>query len=209
MSDPLNPPPHETINQSRILWGAVVFEGGLGALALTLGWIFDYPPLKRAHAGADRWPDLLVGLAAIVPLALAFFLVAKAPGRSFQILRERLESVILPMFRGLSLSDLFLISCLAGIGEELLFRGFLQPALEANFGLVAALVASNVLFGLAHWITRTYAVIAALMGTVLGLSMVYTDNLLAPIVAHALYDFFALWYYLRVLHPGGRAPRPD
>jgi uncharacterized protein len=48
-----------------------------------------------------------------------------------------------------------------------------------------------------HWITRTYALLAALVGLYLGGLWLWTGNLLVPIVAHALYDFVALIWILR------------
>jgi membrane protease YdiL (CAAX protease family) len=79
--------------------------------------------------------------------------------------------------------DLLLIAAVAGIGEEVLFRGVLQP--------LAGPVWSNVLFGLVHFITPTYALLAGLLGGYLGVLLMTTDNLLAPIIAHGLYDFLA------------------
>ncbi|HEV3237849.1 MAG TPA: CPBP family intramembrane glutamic endopeptidase, partial [Gemmataceae bacterium] len=84
-----------------------------------------------------------------------------------------------------------------GIGEEMLFRGFTQAALATWLGIWWALVLASVLFGLLHAITLTYAVLASLAGAYLGLVWIATDNLLAVIVAHALYDFVALTYLLR------------
>ena len=67
--------------------------------------------------------------------------------------------------------------------EELLFRGVLHP--------LAGPFWSNVLFGLAHFITPTYAVLAGLLGAYLGGLLELSENLLAPIITHGLYDFLA------------------
>ena len=53
------------------------------------------------------------------------------------------------------------------------------------------------LFGLMHFITPTYAVLATLMGAYLGLVWQWTGNLLAVVLMHALYDFLVLLYLLR------------
>ena len=53
----------------------------------------------------------------------------------------------------------------------------------------------SLLFGLAHAMTTSYFVIASLVGAYLGwLAMTYAD-LIAPIIAHALYDFVAILYF--------------
>ncbi|MBM4076959.1 MAG: CPBP family intramembrane metalloprotease, partial [Planctomycetes bacterium] len=48
-------------------------------------------------------------------------------------------------------------------------------------------------FGLAHSITPLYALLASLLGLYLGIIFIAlgTENLIAPIVAHSLYDFVA------------------
>ena len=56
------------------------------------------------------------------------------------------------------------------------------------------MIVLSLLFGLAHALTRTYAVLATLVGFYLGFLFWLTGNLLAPILAHAVYDFVALVY---------------
>jgi membrane protease YdiL (CAAX protease family) len=50
---------------------------------------------------------------------------------------------------------------------------------------------SNVIFGLAHFVTPTYALLAGILGGYLGWLFTVSGNLLAPIIAHGLYDFLA------------------
>jgi membrane protease YdiL (CAAX protease family) len=107
---------------------------------------------------------------------------------------------------GLHLADasaggIVLLAALAGLGEELLFRGVVQEWLAARYGLLLGVVGASVLFGLGHWLSASYAVLAALIGAWLGLVFVLSGNLLAPIVAHAAYDVVALAVLAR------RAPR--
>jgi len=87
------------------------------------------------------------------------------------------------------------LAIMAGIGEELLFRGVLQGGLENPLGTWWALLIASLLFGLAHALTPAYFVLATLMGVYLGLIYVWTSNLLIVIVIHALYDWLALLYY--------------
>jgi len=61
-----------------------------------------------------------------------------------------------------------------------------------------ALVLASVLFGAAHLITWTSAIIAALIAAYLVLLWIWTGNLLTPMITHAVYDFAALVYFLRV-----------
>ncbi len=76
------------------------------------------------------------------------------------------------------------ISIAAGVGEEILFRGVLQPRL--------GLVFTSVLFGILHPFTLVYAVLAGFLGAYLGWLQLKTGNLAVPVVVHALYDLAAL-----------------
>ena len=83
---------------------------------------------------------------------------------------------------------MLLLAGAAGVGEEALFRGVLQPAL-GPYGLWI----SSLLFGVLHALTYTYFLLAALLGLYLGWLFERTDNLLVPVIVHALYDAVALW----------------
>src|SRR6266567_3525912 len=62
--------------------------------------------------------------------------------------------------------------------------GKIKKFFDEQFRLVLA----SVLFGVAHAITLTYALLAAAMGAWLGWLWLWCDNLLPAILAHALYD---------------------
>ena len=72
------------------------------------------------------------------------------------------------MLASRSAIELALLAMLAGAAEEIVFRGVLQAWLmESDTSGVALLVASAV-FGLAHFMTRVYALLAAMAGLYLG-----------------------------------------
>lgn len=197
-SDHAPPPP----DQGSMLRMAVFVEGGMGLVAIALGMLFGYNPLTMIHVEPERWKDAL-GLLTLLPMLVGFFLVARLS--FFDDLRKRMDELILPIFKGLYLSDLFWLSILAGVGEELLFRGFLHLWMLDWLGLYGAVMVTSVVFGLLHWITPAYGILAGIMGLLMSASLIYTDNLLVPILIHGIYDFFALWYYLRVVHRAGPA----
>ena len=74
----------------------------------------------------------------------------------------------------------------------------LQPALATHVPLACAVVVIGLAFGAVHWLTPTYALLAGLVGVYLGALYAVSGNLLAPITAHALYDFVALVLLTRV-----------
>ena len=128
-----------------------------------------------------------------------------AYGRSVPLagIKRFSEEVIRPVLAPCTLLDLIGISVLAGLGEEMLFRGVLQPAFAPWLGPWGALAAASALFGLLHAVSVTYAILAALMGAYLGALWMYGGNLLAPVIVHGLYDLVALLYLLR--GPGSTA----
>ena len=98
------------------------------------------------------------------------------------------------MFARASVLALLIIALLAGLGEELLFRGVIQPVLLELSGTAIALIVTSLIFGLLHLITPTYAFLAAAFGLYLGSLMLITGDILVPIVAHAVYDVVALGF---------------
>jgi membrane protease YdiL (CAAX protease family) len=173
---------------------AVVVEGGLILLACGLGWLFDEPPLK--HFTWDP-QSALTGLVATGPMLLLFLAMIRWPIGPLSRIKHFSEQVIRPLLAPCTVLDLLGIAVLAGLGEEMLFRAVLQGAF-ARWGHVwLALAVASALFGLMHAVTTAYAVLATLMGAYLGWLYLYADNLLAPALSHALYDFVALLYLLR------------
>ena len=102
--------------------------------------------------------------------------------------------------------ELAVIAALAGIGEEMLFRGVIQAVVAQQIGgprgMWWGLLVAAALFGLLHPVTPTYAVLAALIGLYLGWLWLAWGNLLLPIITHGSYDFLALWYLLRARNQG-------
>ena len=122
--------------------------------------------------------------------------------------RKAIDARVTPLFANCTLLDMVLISVLAGLGEEVLFRGFMQTTLAGVIGLWAAVVLTGIVFGLAHFITITYAVYATVIGVYLGLLLITFDNLLVPVLAHGVYDFLALGYLVYLRPPAPDVPPP-
>ena len=182
---------------------AAGFEGGLAIFAVALGWLLGLEPLDSFQWDAVA---VAIGLTATLPLLLLLWLCLKCPLRPCRALVELFEEWFLPLFRQCSVLELLVISALAGLGEEMLFRGIVQAGLAQWIGgapgLWIALVGTAVLFGVLHAITPTYAVFAGLVGLYLGWLWIVTDNLLVPITIHAVYDFTALLCLVRLRKPG-------
>ncbi|NOT85960.1 MAG: CPBP family intramembrane metalloprotease [Methylococcaceae bacterium] len=179
-----------TARKDGFLKSACTFEASLVAIAIILGWIADIDPFASLSFSE---PALLYGVLGTVPLILIFLALQQAPIKALKVIQQLLMDTLVNRLIGLHWTDLLILSAIAGIAEEILFRGVLQPWLEMAWGLQAGLWFSSIIFGLVHAITPVYAVLAALVSVYLGLSLDYGEsrNLLTPIVIHGLYDFLA------------------
>jgi membrane protease YdiL (CAAX protease family) len=177
---------------------AVVVEGGLTLIGLLLAGLFGVSLRELVpEAGEPLAWALARGVAVTVPMVAVFFLLVHLPWRSLRQLRHQVESLIDEMFPTASIPQLALVAVLAGIGEELLFRGVLQTLLVNWTTPAMGLVVAGLLFGLAHALSKLYFVLATLIGVSFGWMVLHYHDLVAPMVAHSLYDFVALSYLAR------------
>lgn len=88
---------------------------------------------------------------------------------------------------------LLLLTLSAAVGEELLFRGAMLPALRERHGAALAVAASSVAFGLLHapWSRRMlpWTAMATAMGVVFAALYLATGEVLAPVMAHAVVNY--------------------
>lgn len=179
-------------------------QGGIILFAAILALIFDLSPWARIKftTSAAAW-----SLLATLPLLGLLLSLSILRLRWIETISELLEQVLVPLFRNAPAGSVLLVSVLAGVGEELLFRGVVQDGLAGVIGLVPALLLSSVIFGLVHAVTPAYLVLATIMGIYLGLVYHHSGNLLVAMVVHALYDWVAIHYYLR--RTRHKIPAPD
>jgi hypothetical protein len=177
-------------DRAAFLKVATYFEASLVLAAYLIGWPAGLDPLADLRLGLA---PLLWGVAGTVPLCLLFLLSYRLPAESLRAIRRFLVDRLGPLLDACRWTELLYLSLLAGVTEEVLFRGMLQPLAESRWGWAAGITASNLLFALAHCITPLYAVLAGLTGFYLGLALDFGGerNLLTPIVIHTLYDFIA------------------
>ena len=199
---------------------AAIFEGALAVVAVGLGWLLNQPPLETF-----RWKPvgLVLGpLLALPPLAIMLVGVRGAFW-PFSAIRRVVDEMLVPLFRRLNIGEMAAISLLAGLGEEMLFRGVFQASIarwiggngpgvpwhaDAASGWIALGIVA-VLFGAAHSVNLGYALLAGVIGLYLGWIWMLSDNLMVPMAAHAVYDFFALVYLVKIRAFAGRADGAD
>ncbi|MEE4637505.1 MAG: CPBP family intramembrane glutamic endopeptidase [Wenzhouxiangella sp.] len=166
---------------------------GIVLLALVLGMIFRI----------DLLADLEISLAALnlsgagtATLLLGVWTLNTRRWGWVVELKTFMRETLVPLFRHAPPGTLFLVALLAGVGEELLFRGVIQGGLDGVLGPWPALVLASILFGAMHALSKAYFVLATVMGFYMGLIYLWTGNLLIPILIHFLYDWIVLRYYV-------------
>lgn len=186
------------MSRRRSLAVALAFEGGLLVVAFALGWVTGVPPFRRlAFSGSGVAAGVLAGVGLLAGLTLA----TRSSWPPLARLEEIVREFVALFFARATLVDLAVVSALAGVAEEALFRGVVQESLSGAVGTVPAVGLAAVLFGLAHYITPTYAIVATGIGALLGALLVATGDLAAPMIAHGLYDFLALAWLVRTTEP--------
>ena len=167
--------------------------------AFLWGWLFHRPALLEFHWSLTA---ALIGIVAAIPPFVLFLWTLNSRLQLWSRHKQSMESLLRPLFGSWSALQLLVKSVIAGISEEAFFRGAIQGSLADRVNVILAVVLASLLFGAFHLITWTYAVIAAFIGAYLGLLWILTGNLMTPMVTHAVYDFAALVYFLRVYRSG-------
>lgn len=176
---------------------ACFFEASLVLVAVFLGWIAGIDPFENLYFSETA---IAYGMIGTAPLFLMFLALEQMHGESIVKIRKLLLQTLGPGLHRYHWTDLFMLAAIAGVSEELLFRGVIQPWMESSWGMMAGLIGSNMIFGLVHAVTPLYAVLAAFVGIYLGLSLDFGGerNLLTPVIIHGLYDFLAFVTLMRV-----------
>lgn len=104
------------------------------------------------------------------------------------------------LFKDFSWLSIIVISIMAGIGEELLIRGVLQNTLVAYLGPWLGIVLASLVFGLMHYLSKTYVIVTFVLGLAFGLVYHLTDSLALVMFAHAVYDVFAFAVIVKYPH---------
>lgn len=128
-------------------------------------------------------------------IGIGITLMSELAYRIWKPYRESADTYLAMVLRPLKMPDLVWLGVLPGMSEELLFRGVMLPAIGMNgFGILI----SSLCFGVLHFFGARhlpYVVWATLIGVILAICTLYTQNLLVPIVAHVTTNILSsyLW----------------
>ncbi len=169
---------------------------GLGImLSVFFGdWLGDWTPAGKL--GALVWPAGVALGAAIYALS---YLLSTSPRLLTASMKELLQTLH-NLFQNLTWPQIVILSLLAGIGEELLIRGVLQSWLTGVTTPAAGIIAASLIFGLLHYMTKTYVLLTFVLGLMFGVAFHLSDSILLVMVAHTVYDIFAFAMIVKFPH---------
>gem|GEM_PF-464966 len=179
------------LDENTLGW-ALSFEVGLGLLALVCGYATNVWP------AAKLWPvslgTVLLGVASAIPPLLIMLSVRRVQWPPLRDLTELVDERLVPLFRGLSIWELALLSFAAGWGEELLFRGLVQGEVTDRTNIFLGILIASLIFGLVHFLSPAYFVMAFCVSIYFGWLYWQFSSLWVPILGHAVYDFLMLLF---------------
>lgn len=197
-------PEEEPSSPLAIAVTASVFYGLMAGLAALIAHLGDVDLEARltgstSDDSAGVLVDTAIGAGAgLAIVALTWLMRGLGP---MTRVRRELATLLGPLSSG----TIAVLAITSAVGEELLFRGALQPLI--GFWPTA------ILFGALHggftpklW---TWTVFAILAGILLGWLADVTGNLLAPILCHLTVNYFNLHALTAEVADGGRDPDPE
>ncbi len=185
-----------TAEDSRAFWTTLALGALVPILAIALADFFRIDLASELHLRIDT---ALLGVIATAPPFAFLLWIMRSRSPSLVAFREAQMEFFRMIGFAFTPLRILLLSLAAGVGEELLFRGVFQIVGERHFGIIAAIIVPNLLFGALHARSLFYATAAALVGTYLGLIFWISGSLAVAIIAHTLYDLLALEWTRRLL----------
>lgn len=171
---PAGPPP--TRPSALASYGLLL---GIAMIGLAAVWRLGFAgeTLAGWFPSAAWAADLAWGSAAGVAFSIAAWAVFRQIP-SFQHIKTLILRTI--DMQTLAPRHAVMFGLIAGIPEEILFRGAMQPA----FGVLV----TTLIFAALHGVTRAYFIYAALASLLLSGLAIWSDGLWAPIAAHTTID---------------------
>lgn len=181
------------MDRKALLLITLFVEGGM----YLLGLLFIGGPNVLQTKFSLSWAATGYALLLSLPMFGILYFAIRTVWEPLSQLRQEIEEKIVPIFASCKIIDLAIIALLAGVGEELFFRGWLQGALTNRLGVLFGILIASAIFGFAHYLSTVYAIYAGLTGLYLGVIYQISGNLYIVMLIHAVYDFIALVYLVR------------
>ncbi len=181
--------------RSLILF-AFAFELALGLVGWGIAWGAGLPLAEVLWPAGGVAAAFGLGLVATLPLLALLAILVRSRRRPVVELLRKVKGLLRVLFAHGHIWQVAAIALAAGFGEEMLFRGALQPLFVQWTSPLVGLIAASLLFGAVHAATPAYFLFATIVGLYLGSITLWTGEILSVSIAHALYDFLAIMYLL-------------
>lgn len=146
------------------------------------------------------WQQIMIGLgfggALIIVVATAFRLFPKANDYLVRLQSDTYRF----LGRDLGWPAIVAISLIAGISEEVALRAGLQTIIGDALGVPAAIAIASALFAAMHLAKPLILLLLLVIGVLFGVVYWLSGSLLAVMIAHVIYDIWALRYLNRAMH---------
>jgi len=165
------------MNKKEFLKFCIYFYSGMGIISLLLVYWFNYWnyfKIDDNYLLGISYTSTIIFLSTLISFCTLKLKSGKKMVIEFKNMLPKLNKV-----------EKFIVAFFSGIGEELLFRGFLLS--------LVGLTISSFIFGLIHFPMkkhmRIWSFFALVMGFLLGVLCEMTGSVLYPILAHIIINF--------------------
>lgn len=179
------------IQRYRLFLIGVLFEFLAGVFAIILSLIFKYKIFSNVKINTSEFTK---GVLYAIPVMIFFYALFKIPSQRLKQIEITITNFVHTILGNCSVIHFAIISIVAGVCEELLFRGFLQGFFSQKLGLLPSIILTNLAFGLMHPVSYLYSLITFIAGCYFSMVLHFEKNLFVLMVTHSLYDFIALCY---------------
>ncbi len=168
-------------------------------LILIIGVLFSFISAPWQWLGRYGWLALPLGVLLGMVIYLMSYFVSCSPWTKSESMHELL-STLHQLFKNFTWPQIIIVSVLAGVGEELLIRGVLQSFLVSSAGPFLGIVIASLVFGLLHFMTKTYVLLTFVLGMLFGIAFYCSNSIVLVMVGHAVYDIFAFAVIVKFPH---------
>lgn len=166
-------------------------------LGLFMWWASGRDILSFVSFGAF---DIGLGIALAAGMIFTGMIIFTSfPALSEKLVRMQAENYAF-LENWLGWPMIIFISICAGFGEEALFRGGMQTWLGDYVPMWLAIGASSAVFAVIHFAKPVIAALIFAIGVFFGIAYIWSGSLLAVMIAHMLYDVYALWFLQKEMH---------
>lgn len=167
-----------------LAFATLLIFGGLGAIFIP--FVRDSGPIQYLLGVEKLWIQVLIGLAFGIVTAKAGWQIVQLP--LLMKTKEFFSQIIKPL--NLTTMEIIIVSICAGFGEELFFRGVLQPVL----GIWITAILFVLLHGYLNPFNLPLSYYGIYMVFVIGVMGIFTEHfgIMTAIIAHIVIDYILL-----------------